>query len=244
MVPVSRNVLEARARYAISIAVRLLCLSDVHGNLNALRAVLAHAERQSFQRLLVAGDLLFPALVPGADALETWRRLQGAQATLVAGTSDRALATLDVRNLVAKTDHERAMLDRMRDLRTELGDVILERMRRLPTEVRIPLEDGRELLLVHGSPADPFEPFSFDMSDEEILALVGDDPADVIVCGGSHTPFERIVADLHVVNVGSVGDAPDARGDGEPPKFAHATWIEATAGGVVVEQTVLPLAAS
>ena len=47
-----------------------------------------------------------------------------------------------------------------------------------------------------------------DRLDEEMLALLGDEPGDIIVCGGSHVPFDRSVADVRIVNVGSVGEAP------------------------------------
>jgi predicted phosphodiesterase len=208
----------------------LLCVSDIHGHLDKLRAVLAAAERRAFHKLLVAGDLLFP----GPEPLETWRRLSAAGAILVQGLSDRAISTLDPKDIRATTEHEQQMLERMKEVRGTLGELILERVRRLPAMHRMPLEDGRELLLVHGSPADPSEPMSFDMSDEEINALVGDDPADVIVCGGSHVPFDRALEDVRVINVGSVGEAP---GGG----YAHATWIESTAAGIQVEQVHIPL---
>ena len=71
--------------------MRLLCISDIHGHLDALAAVLATAERRSFHKILVAGDIVFP----GPAALETWRRLAGAGAILVQGVADKALATLD-----------------------------------------------------------------------------------------------------------------------------------------------------
>ncbi len=222
--------------------MRLLCVSDIHGHLDALTAVLATAERRSFQKLLVAGDVVFP----GPAALETWRRLTAARAVLVQGLSDKALATLDPTELRAKNDFERLRLDRMRAVRAELGELILERLKRLPTHVRFPLEDGRELLLVHGSPADPGEALTADMRDEEILALIGDDPADVIVCGMSHVPFDREIQTVsgsgqretvRVINVGSVGEAPTAGG----PRVAHATWIETGASGLVVEPIAVPL---
>src|SRR6516162_8294801 len=168
----------------------LLCVSDVHGHLDALRAVLATAERRSFHKLLVAGDIVFP----GPEPLETWRRLTAAGAIMVQGLSDR----------------ERDRLERMRGAREALGELILQRIRRLPTHQRIPLEDGGELLLVHGSPADPAEALTHDMTDEEINALLGDDPADVVVCGASHVPFDRTVGGVRIVNVGSVGEAPGA----------------------------------
>lgn len=211
----------------------LLCISDIHGHLDSLRAVLATAERRSFQKLLVAGDLVFP----GPEPLETWRRLSAAGAVLVQGLSDRAVATLDPEALRPQNEAERSRIDRMRATREALGDLILQRIRRLPTHARVPLEDGGELLLVHGSPSDPGEPLTHDMTDDEINALLGDDPADVVVCGASHVPFDRIVGGVRVINVGSVGEAPVSAGG----PVAHATWIESTPQGIQVEQTVVRL---
>ncbi len=210
----------------------LLCVSDIHGDLDALRAVMATAERRSFHKLLIAGDIVFP----GPEPLETWRRLTAAGAVMVQGLTDRAVATLDPDALSPSTDHERERVERMQKTQDALGELILQRIRRLPTHLRVPLEDGGELLLVHGSPADPGEALTHDMSDEEISALIGDDPADVIVCGASHVPFERTVGGVRVVNVGSVGEAP-----GEGVRVAHATWIESTPRGLSVEQIAVPL---
>jgi predicted phosphodiesterase len=193
--------------------VRLLCISDIHGHADALGAVLAAAERRGYDKLLVAGDLCFP----GPQPLETWRRLAQAGALCAQGVGDRALATIDPDQLSPRSDHERARLGRLADVRRELGELILSRLARLPPMVRLPLDDGGELVLVHGSPADPTEPISHDMSDEEISALLGDDPADVVVCGGSHVPFDRTVSGVRIINVGSVGEAP--RG---PSPFLHA----------------------
>lgn len=210
--------------------MRFLCISDIHGHASALSAVLATGERYGYRRLLVAGDHCFP----GPEPLETWRRLMHTNATLVQGLGDRALATLDISSRRGSTALETERLDRLRNVRTELGQLILMRLEKMPQTERIPLEDGRELLLVHGSPSDPTEPISHEMSDEEILALVGDDPADIVVCGGTHVPFERTVSDIRIINVGSVGEAPGGA-------FAHATLLEVTATTTTVEQFVVPL---
>lgn len=210
----------------------LLCISDVHGHLDALRAVLATAERRSFHKLLVAGDVVFP----GPEPLETWRRLVAAGAVMVQGLTDRAIATLDPASLHPRSEHERARLERMCAVQEALGELILERIRRLPTRTRLSLEDGGELLLVHGSPMDPGEALTHDMSDSEINALLGDDPADVVVCGASHVPFDRMVGGVRIINVGSVGEAPGA---GE--RVAHATWIESGPAGIHVDSIAVPL---
>lgn len=214
--------------------MRLLCLSDIHGHHDALAAVLATAERRGYQRLIVAGDLCFPGPAP----LETWRRLMQANALCVQGLGDRALATLDLSSIRAPQDErERRRLDRLVEVRRELGDLVLARLERLPAVERLPLPDGGELVVVHGSPSDPTEPFTADLDDEEMSALIGDDPADIIVCGGSHTPFVRAIGDVRIVNVGSVGEAIS----GESRRHADATFLEIDRNGVRIEQFTVPL---
>jgi predicted phosphodiesterase len=214
--------------------VRFLCLSDVHGDADALAAVLATAERRGYAQVLVAGDLCFPGQAP----LETWRRLVHHRAVCVQGLVDRALATLDLGSIrEPQSEHERVRLERLVEVRRELGDVILARLARLPTTERIALPDGRELVLVHGSPADPSEPFTHEMDEEELSALLGDDPCDIVVCGGSHVPFERTLGDVRIVNVGSVGEAVCGPGR----RHADATFVEVEGGRVRVEQFAVPL---
>jgi predicted phosphodiesterase len=95
--------------------------------------------------------------------------------------------------------------------------------------MRVPLIDGGEIVIVHGSPSDPFQELTQDMDDDEILAMVADDPADIVVCGASHVPFQRVIDGVHVVNVGSVGAAPEGR-------IAHYTILTPTPGQRTVEQ--------
>jgi predicted phosphodiesterase len=213
-------------------AVRLLCISDIHGDHAALSAVLATAERKGWQQLLVAGDLLFP----GPEPLETFRTLSRLGATCVQGIGDRALATVDPARVeqAAADGRDKGLARRFVDVRRAVGELVLERLRRLPTHHRMPLPDGSELLLVHGAPEDPSEELSHDLDDAELTALIGDDPADVIVCGGSHVPFVREVAGVKIVNVGSVGAAPGGA-------VAHATFIEVDAAGVRIEPFEVPL---
>ncbi len=101
-------------------SILLLCVSDIHAHLDALRAILATAEKRAFHKLLVAGDVVFP----GPQPLETWRRLSAAGAVMVQGVSDKAVATLDPTALVPQNEHQREMLERMKEVRTELGELI------------------------------------------------------------------------------------------------------------------------
>jgi predicted phosphodiesterase len=205
--------------------MRFLCISDIHGHAAALRRVLEDAELREFHQLVVCGDSLFPGPAP----LETWKILVERHALCVQGLSDRALYEIDPNKLKATTPDEQARIRRLREVQREVGDLIIARLGKLPTLARLPLESGQEAIVVHGSPIDPTEPMCSDMEDEELRALMGSDPADLVVCGASHVPFFRMVDDVRIVSVGSVGESPTAG-------YAHATIIDSSAIGFGIEQ--------
>jgi putative phosphoesterase len=210
--------------------MRFLCVSDIHGHARALERVIEEASAHGFDQLVACGDLVFP----GPEPLAVWKLLVGHRALCVQGVSDRALAQIDPEKLSATSGQERERIERFRQVQVELGELIITRLGKLQPMARLPIESGHTLLVVHGSPADPTEPFTEDMSDDELLALLGDEPGDVIVCGGSHMPFERRVADVHIVNVGSVGEAP---GGG----YAHAAIVTTSPTGISVNPLVVTL---
>lgn len=184
--------------------MRFLCVSDIHGHSRALSAVIEEADAHGWDQLIACGDLVFP----GPEPLSVWKTLVRHRALCVQGTTDRALSQIDPTKLTATTEQERGRIERFRQVQAELGELIVTRLGKLPTTAELPIESGHTLVVVHGSPADPTEPFTLEMDDDEILALLRDHPGDIIVCGGSHVPFDRVVADVRIVNVGSVGEAP------------------------------------
>jgi predicted phosphodiesterase len=210
--------------------MRFLCVSDIHGHVAALDAVLAEAKHWGYDQLVVCGDLCFP----GPKPLEVWKRLIESNALCVQGLSDRALAEVDPDDLRPSTPAEQARLERLVDMHAELGDLIIARLRRLPTNARLPLESGHEMVVVHGSPADPMVSMTHDMTDEELYALMGTDPADLVICGGEHVPFQRQLDELRIVGVGSVGEAPGLR-------VAYATIVTSTPTQTSIEQKEVPL---
>ena len=76
----------------------------------------------------------------------------------------------------------------------------------LPPTVQI----GR-VLYCHASPRNDMDIFTEETPEERIAFLFEDVDADVVVCGHSHTQFERVVAGRRVVNAGSVGIAVRGR---------------------------------
>ncbi|HET9957647.1 MAG TPA: metallophosphoesterase family protein [Polyangiaceae bacterium] len=203
--------------------MRFLCVSDIHGHARELDAILEEADGYGWDQLVACGDLVFP----GPEPLKVWKTLVRHRALCVQGVSDRALSQIDPSKLLATTEHERERIERFRQIQGELGELIITRLGKLPTIARLPLESGHTLMVVHGSPLDPTECFTMDMTEDELIALLGDEPGDVIVCGGSHAQFERRVADVQIISVGSVGQAP---GGG----YAQATIVATGATGIQV----------
>lgn len=200
-------------------------ISDVHGNLPALEAVLEDLARHQARDIFVAGDIL----LGGSEPLEVWRKLQSVGARCVCGPSDLALASVAPASLHPSDDAERDKVRAFAETQRALGELIQKQLAQLPRQLRIPMIDGGELLLVHGSPRDAFEPIGHELNDEELQAMIEDDPADVVVCGGTHVAFARRVGDVQVINVGSVGAAPEGR-------FAHYAVVFPSASGSHFEQ--------
>jgi len=207
------------------VATPMAFLSDIHGNLTALDAALKVLKAREITTIFACGD----HLLGGDDPLGVWRRLREVEARCTRGVGDRALAEIDGRQLTASSDEEKARLETFCAAQDAIGELVRKQLGQLPESIRVPLIDGRELLVVHGSPADPTVELSHDLDDDELEACLDDDPADLIVCGASHTPFRRDVAEWTVLNVGSIGEAPEGRN-------AHFTILRPRMDGIEVHQ--------
>jgi predicted phosphodiesterase len=84
----------------------------------------------------------------------------------------------------------------------------LERLQNAPFSHTLMLND-HEVLFFHSSPSstESWLPSSF--SEDELVPLVTNHTADVVVYGHIHTPFIRQVGGRTVVNAGSVGHPTD-----------------------------------
>ncbi len=184
--------------------MRLLCLADIDGDAGKLGAVLASAERFGYDRIVVAGNICFP----GPSPLETWRRLAMAGALCVQGVADRALTSLDAEAYRPRTKRQAAHIDRLHSTRKELGEVILRRMAQLPTMTHVASGGEHRIVLVHGSPTDPGDPITPEMTDIQVAERLGKIQADVVICGGSRRVFARKVNGMLVLGAGSVGESP------------------------------------
>jgi putative phosphoesterase len=174
-------------------------LSDIHGVLPVLDAVLGEPLVEAADVIVVTGDH-----VAGPLPVEVLDRLAGLgdRAILVRGNADRDLVTMA---------RERRALDGRPGATEwaagELRDDQVELLAALPHPVTLEVDGFGSVLFCHGSPRDDNEVVLVDTRMERWAEVLADVPDAVrtIVCGHTHMPFIRLVDRRVVVNPGSVG---------------------------------------
>jgi predicted phosphodiesterase len=192
--------------------MRLGLLSDVHGNLVALDAVIADGRAQEVEAWWVLGDLV----AIGPDPASTLARLMDLPGVrVVRGNTDRYTVT-GARPFPRAEDVARdASLEPLRAevdasfawTRAQLDPGALDLLAGLPTTQRATLPDGTRLLGVHASPDDDDGPgITPHLPERELAALLAGGDADVVCGGHTHQPTDRRVGSTRAVNLGSVSN--------------------------------------
>jgi predicted phosphodiesterase len=176
---------------------RIAVLSDIHGNLVALEAVLRVVNVHRVDEVYCLGDVFgyYP------DGLDCLRMLDGIGCSLVMGNHE-AMLTGQLSYTRQANDIHRISEDRAR-----VPAKVLQRLAALPLDIRTTW-GNRRTLLVHGHPSDPLGGYVF--PDSELPPLPTG--VEVCLCGNTHRGFVSEQEGRCVVNVGSVG-MPRDRGD-------------------------------
>lgn len=177
---------------------RVAVLSDIHGVLPALEAVLAEPDVATADRIVLTGDLVTgPQPVEVLDLLASL----GDQACWVRGNADRELVRL-------RTGEECPIPDEVTPwAATQLRADQVERLHALPTSVTLPVRGLGDVLFCHATPRDDDEVVLVDSRLDrwaEVLATVPEE-VRTVVCGHTHMPYARLAHRRMVVNPGSVG---------------------------------------
>jgi predicted phosphodiesterase len=197
-------------------------LSDVHGVLPALDAVLAEEDVRTADAIVLTGDV-----AAGPLPVQTLDRLVslGDRVVWVRGNADRELADL-----------ARGGTTRIPDpvapwAAAQLRRDQVELLAGLPHPVTRAVEGFGDVLFCHGSPRDDDEVVLVDTRLSRWAEVLADLPAAVttVVCGHTHMPFARLAHGRLVVNPGSVG---------MPYGRAGAHWALLRDGAVTLRRTV------
>jgi predicted phosphodiesterase len=171
--------------------VRVAVLSDVHGNLPALEAVLAEVAAEEVDAVVSGGDV-----VGGPFSAEVLDRLVGLPAIrFVRGNGERTV--------LEGTDEFGVDWDQERK---RLGDERLATIAAWPLTTELDLDGLGRTLFCHAVPSADEPIFTRITPDADVVELLGDIAAVLVVCGHTHVQFDRrLPTGLRVVNTGSVG---------------------------------------
>jgi putative phosphoesterase len=162
-------------------------LYDIHGNLPALEAVLAEVPDDA--TIVVGGD----TCAGGEQPSETLARLRalGDRVAWLRGNSDRELTPGEA-GLAPEEVVEEA--------RSKLSEEEIAFLHELPETQQV-----GDVLYCHASPRNDVDIFTERTPEERIAFLFEGLAVPTVVCGHTHTQYERTVAGIRVINAGSVG---------------------------------------
>ncbi|GAB2621040.1 metallophosphoesterase family protein [Streptomyces capparidis] len=203
-------------------------LSDVHGVLPALEAVLAEPAVRDAERVVLCGDLASgPQPVRTLDLLASL----GERAVWVSGNGDRELV-----------EHRRGTARESPDEVTpwaaaQLREDQVARLAALPATATLDVPGLGRVLFCHATPRDDSETVLVDSRPARWAEVLDGVPRDVetVVCGHTHMPFVRLTHGRLVVNPGSVG---------MPYGRPGAHWALLGPDGVALRRTPFDLAAA
>lgn len=193
------------AGFPQKVSMRIGLISDIHGNLHALEAVLKVLEEESVDLTLCAGDLV----VYGAYPAEVIKLLRERGIPSVAGNYDHAVAF----GLQCASTKPSSLLNEpikqaaLRWTQTTLTKPCKRYLAGLPWRMDYRLE-GRRIAVIHAG-LEALDEFLTPQDASALHALVGRMEADVVVLGHTHLPFTFLAGEVLVINPGAVGRSLD-----------------------------------
>jgi putative phosphoesterase len=180
--------------------MRIAIVSDIHGNLTALDAVLADLRQTSPDLILNGGDL--PQ--GGSSPVEVLDRIRDLGWPGVVGNTDEMLFRPEsLEEFASQSSAPPSLWPPIREMaeatRSLLGEDRLSWLREMPLA-----QIHSSLALVHASPESCWRSPTEQSSDSELESVYGPLGKQVVVYGHIHKPFLRSVAGMVVANSGSV----------------------------------------
>jgi predicted phosphodiesterase len=172
-------------------------LSDIHGVLPVLDAVLAEPDVRAAERIVVTGDL-----AAGPQPVQVLDRLTGLgeRAVLVRGNADRELVSLARGEPLDPPDEISPWAA------AQLRPDQVELLAALPHPLVLGVDGFGPVVFCHGTPRRDDEVVLVDTRLDRWAEVFAGLPAEqaTVVCGHTHMPFVRLVDRRVVVNAGSI----------------------------------------
>ncbi len=186
---------------------KVAVIGDVHGNLQALQAVLRDAKSRGAKVVLSTGDVLGY----GANPEECVRLTRSIPSVSVIGNYDLKVFRIHDRKELWPEGKSKDKMLSFKWAYDHITSSTRTWLRSLPKEVRIEV-GGIRLLMVHGSPDSMDEHLGPETPGRRLEDIAGSAQADLIIMGHSHRAMSRTAKGVRFLNPGSVG----RQDDGDP----------------------------
>lgn len=200
--------------------MRLALISDIHGNLCALDAVLDELKKNSIESVVCLGDVA----ATGPQPRETLQRLKTSNVRVVMGNKDQLLlGEIEPRKSVQ--DEEMQKISEI-DLwcASQLTSEDKEFMKSFSKTVSVYLSGEDSLLCFHGSPNSNVDLITSKTPDDDLRKMLSGAMAKIMAGGHSHVQMLRHYGSTMLINPGSVGQAIQrVPGSSE---VRHLPWAE------------------
>jgi len=180
--------------------MRIAIVSDIHGNLTALEAVIPDLRVAAPDLVLHGGDLPHG----GARPAEVMDRVRELGWKGVCGNTDEMLwAPASLRDFAAKAPSMAKLFGMIEEMRLwtceRVGEERIAWLKRMPMVQRC-----GEVTLVHASPKDTWRGPSKDADEVVLREAFRELNSNVVVYGHIHQPYVREMGEWTVANSGSV----------------------------------------
>ena len=186
--------------------MKIVIISDVHGNYEALRAL-----PEEYDELWVLGDLVNY----GPEPKEVVESVRAKASVVVRGNHDHSIG-YDVDPRCTPRYQKMADITR-RYTASVVSKEQKQFLRDLPLKVEVQ-RAGTRFYLTHARPSDPLYGYCPQDSDEWMKEVESVE-ADVVLVGHTHTPFARKIGNRLLVNPGSLGQPKTGK-----PDACYAVW--------------------
>ena len=185
--------------------MKIAVISDIHGNMEAIEAVMNDIEKLECERVFVLGDYAMAGPEP-VKAVEYFiNKSHDPKFTLIQGNTDLMIADYTEELYNSLKEKAPIMAEALKNDAELINPIQKKFLKDLPIQKEVESE-GVKFLLVHGSPRKNNEDILPETSMKEVEHMLENVDADVVLCGHTHIPcgFQTTLRKT-VVNAGSIG---------------------------------------
>jgi putative phosphoesterase len=181
--------------------MRVAVISDIHGNLVSLEAVLRVLDSERIDSIVCLGDVA----ATGPQPHQVIERLRSMRCPVVMGNADAWLLNPSPDSLAEEDENAKHIVELNLWCSKQLAPTDLDYIRSFPSTHDIALDYNLEMLCCHGSPQSNTDRILATIEIPVLQAMLSNVTAEIVACGHTHIQMLRRYMNQILINPGSVG---------------------------------------